>query len=178
MTFSFSPYSRSYSVHFSFSIFLRTSHHTPGQSVFVSHFLVFQFTCNIPGPTVGIFHFSRFSVPCHIPGPTVCISYFSRFWVSPHIFVQKLFVAHCHDFRFLEILQVLQCAFLIFHGFYFSCRNPGSMVCISPSSRFSLFLAISQFLQCVFLIWHFFRCFSPYGRCHSVCVSFSNIFFF
>jgi len=78
----------------------------------------------------------------------------------------------------LPIIQVIECVCIIFHGFYFSCRNPGSMVCISPSSRFSLFLAISQFLQCVFLIWHFFRCFSPYGRSHSVCVSFSNIFFF
>ena len=100
----FSPYSRSYSLHFSFSRF----------SVFLAIFQVpfceflifffFQFYCHLRGPTVCIFfnlfqcfsiystsysvflifHVFRFSH--HTAGPTVCISHFPCFSVFLAIF--------------------------------------------------------------------------------------------
>ena len=71
---------------------------------------------------------------------------------------------------FLAIFHVLKCVFLNFCDFQFSCHIPGSTVCISHFSRFSViksffkwssgcfsfsmifsFLAIFHFLQCTFL---------------------------
>ena len=93
-------------------------------------------------------------------------------------------------FSFLDIFQVLHCAFLIFHvfecflpysrskSFYvsfftffqFSCDIPGTIVCISHFSRLSIFLAIFHFLQCVFLIFHDFQ-FSCLIPGPTVCIS-------
>ena len=83
---------------------------------------------------------------------------------------------------FLDIFQVLQCTFLIFHIFHcflpysrsysvclifhvfkFSGHISGPAVCISHFSRFSLFLPIFKVLQCVYLIFHDFQCFLPYS---------------
>ena len=104
-------------------------------------------------------------------------------------------VSHFSRFRFLTIIQVLQCTFLIFHLFQ----------CILPYSRsyhvsfsFSLlvsFLAIIQLLQCICLIFHVFTVsrhilgskvsvshfpsllvFSPYSSSDSVCFSFFTFF--
>jgi len=73
----FSPYSWSYSVHFSFLTFF---------SDFVSFqvvkcmFLIFhdfQFSCHIPCPTMDISKFSTiFNFPRHNSRPKVCISHF------------------------------------------------------------------------------------------------------
>ena len=67
----FSPYSRSYSVCFSFCAFFR---------VFFFFFPIFQVLLCVS----LIFHVFQFSA--HIPGPIVCISRFPRFWVFLAIF--------------------------------------------------------------------------------------------
>ena len=67
----FSPYSRSYSVCFSFCTFFR---------VFFFFFPIFQVLLCVS----LIFHVFQFSA--HIPGPIVCISRFPRFWVFLAIF--------------------------------------------------------------------------------------------
>ena len=108
--FQFLAYSRSYSVHFSFSTFFSVSRHNAGPTVYFSHFSRFSVLLaifHIIQCAFLIFHlFTRFShfcpflhvfqVSCHIPCPTMWISYFSRLSV------------------FLAIILVLQCVFLIF----------------------------------------------------------------
>ena len=90
------------------------------------------------------FPFSTFlSVSRHIPGQTVFVSHFPRFSVfSPYSRSNSVFVSFFTFFSFLAIFHVLECEFLIFHVFQFSRHNPGSIVCISHFSRFSVFLAI------------------------------------
>jgi hypothetical protein len=83
-------------------------------------------------------------------------------------------VSHFSRFRFLTIIQVLQCTFVIFP--LFQCFSPYSRSYhVSFSfSFFVSFLAIFQVLQGIFLIFHVFHCFSPYSRFYSECVSYSN----
>ncbi|SFW05321.1 Uncharacterised protein [Chlamydia abortus] len=93
--------------------------------------------------------FSDFQFSRHIPGPSVCISHFSRFLVILSFFKTS---SGCFSFSmifsFLAILQVLQwtflnfpyfsvflaifpvlnCVFLIFRDFQFSCHIPGPSV--------------------------------------------------
>jgi hypothetical protein len=116
----FSPYSRSYSVHFSFFMFFSVFCHIPHQTVFVSHFpRFFSFLAKIQVTQCvflifHVFHYflpySRsysvwfsfctfYSVSRYNPGPIECISHISQFSVC------------------LAIFQVLQCAFLILHVF-------------------------------------------------------------
>ena len=138
----FSPCSRSYIVHFSFSTFFTVSRHIPGLtlsfshfpsfSVFLAIFLFIQCLCII---------FYVFQFCPHNPGPTVFISDFPRFSV------------------FLDKFQVLLCDFLIFFlfpglspysrsysvQFSFSTlfsvsrHNPGQTVFLSHYQRFSIF---------------------------------------
>ena len=95
-----SPYSRSYSVHFSFFTFF-------------SDFVIFQ----VVKWMFLIFHDFQFS--CHIPRPTVDISKFSSFFQfsSPYFTSYSVYFSFSVIFSFLAIFQVLQCAFLIFHVF-------------------------------------------------------------
>jgi hypothetical protein len=53
---------------------------------------------------------------------------------------------------FLAIFKVKQCFFHIFHIFQFCHHIPGTTMCISYFSWFSVFLAIFHVLQCVFVI--------------------------
>ena len=111
----FLPYSRSYSVHFSFFTF--------------SSFNIFQ----VIECLCLIFHVFQFAH--QNPGPTLCIFYSSRFTL------------------FLAVFQVLHCVFLILHDFQcflpyfmsnlvvscqFSHHSPGSRVCVSHFTRFSV----------------------------------------
>ena len=122
----FSSYSRSYSVHFSFSIFSSVSSHIPGQTVFLSHFprlsgfspysrsnsvhfKIFTFYMSLTifqvrDCVVLIVHDFQYS--CHTQGPTLCIPNFSRFSM------------------FLAIFHFLQYVFLIFHDFQCSHHSP------------------------------------------------------
>jgi len=110
----FLPYSLSYSVHFSFSMFFRVSCHSLCPTVCVSHFphcslflVIFQFLQCVRNI------FDVFQVSSRIPDPTVCIFHFPRFS------------------EFLAIFQVLQFVFLFFH--VFKCFSPYSRptVCVS-----------------------------------------------
>ena len=176
----FSPYSRSYSVTFSFFTFFSVSHHTPGPTVWLSHFSrfsvflaifqfivwlclifpIFQFSHQNPGPTVCIYHISRFSVFLAIFQFLQCVFLILHFFqgllpyfISYHVsFPFSLFVS------FLAIFQVLQCEFLILLVCQISCHIPVPTVCISHL--------------------HVFQCFSPYSRSYSVCVSFYTFFSF
>jgi hypothetical protein len=58
----FWPYSRSYSVHFSFFTFFSDFCHITCHNVFVSNFPRFSIFSHIPGPTVSNIHFPQFSV--------------------------------------------------------------------------------------------------------------------
>ena len=147
----FLPYSRSYSVHFSFLTFFGV-------------FAIFQcLQC-----AFLIFYVFQFSQ--HIPGPRVCIAHFSRF---------SVFLTICqviHDcvlfFSFLAIIQVLQWSFLIVH--IFQCFSPYSSsysVCVSFSTffSFSFFLFLFLFLFCFVL---------PFCRSYSVPFTLFHVFQF
>ena len=143
-----SPYSRSYSVQFSFSTLFSVSRHIPGHTVFVSHFPRFSVFSPYSWSSSVLFSFFTFSVfleifhdlqyvfhifhdfhfSHHIPGPTVCIFYFP-------------------------------CAFLSFYVFSVFCLIPDSIVSISHFLRFSMFLAIFQILYRALLIFQVFSVF-------------------
>ena len=79
-------------------------------------------------------------------------------------------------FSFLAVIQVLQCAFLIFH--VFECFSPYSRSYsgfVSFSTSFS-FLAIIQVQHCVFHIFHVFQ-FSSHTPGPIVCISHISLFF-
>ena len=123
----FSPYSRCFSVHFSFFTFFSDSVIFQVVKWMFLIFHDFQFSYHIPGPTVTFLSFPYFSVflaifhvlKCvflifrdfqfsrHIPGPTVCISHFSRFSVISSFFKSS---SGCFSFSmifsFLAIFHV------------------------------------------------------------------------
>ena len=73
----FSPYSRSFSVHFSFFKFFSDIVIFQVVKWMFLIFHDFQFSCHIPCPIVDICKFSTyFSFPRHISRPKVCISHF------------------------------------------------------------------------------------------------------
>ena len=121
-----------------------------------------------------------------------CLSFY-----SPYSSSYSVCVSFSTFSDFIDIFQVLHCAFLTFYifqsflpysrsysvrfSFYtlffrFSRNIPDPKVCVSHYSRFSVFLAICQVLRYAFLIIHAFQCFSPYSRSYSVCFSFSMFF--
>ena len=129
-------------------------------------FLIFHvFQCFLP--------FSR-SYRVYVSFSTL-LNFLAKIQVSnPHI---------SHFSLFLTIFQVLQCAFLIFHGFScFSAYSRCYSVCFSFYSFVSFlaifhvlqcafliflvhsFLAILEVLQCAYPIFHVFQCVSPFSR--------------
>ena len=149
---NFSPYSRSYSTHF--------SRHNPGLTLCFSLFSRFSVL-------LAIFHIIQCAFL--IFHPFQCFSPYSR--------SNNICVSFFTYFRFLAIILVLQCVFLFFHVFhcFFLPYFTSYSVCFSFSMIFST-LAIFQVLPCVFRIFHLFQCFSQYSRSYSVCVSFSTFF--
>jgi hypothetical protein len=186
----FSPYSRSYTVEFSFFMY----------SVCLAIFQVIECLCLI-------FHVFQFSH--HYPGPTVCISHFFMFFtVSFHVFLILQFFQCLSPYSryyhvsfsfsllvsFLGIFLFLQCAFLIFHVFSVSCHIPGHKVFVSHFSRFTVFSLYSRSYCVHFSFFNFFSVsrhipdhivlmshfplfsvFSPESRSYSVYFSF-NVF--
>ena len=169
----FNPCPTLYIAHFShFSVFLAIF-----QWLWLI-FNVFQFCCHIEGPTVCVSHILSFSlflsifhvVPCefliflvcqvsrHKPGPITWFSFFLLLLVS-----------------FLNIFQVLQCAFFIFHVFQCLSYCTSYRVCVSFSTVVFLFITI-QVLRLIFVIFQVFDCYLPYSRSYSVCFSFSRFF--
>ena len=172
----FSPYSKSYSVHFSFYsflIFLAIFHLIHFLFFIFLVFLFFFFFDCLFFVFFGFFffplsrsysvHFTLFHVfkfSCHIPAPKVWISHFPHFTV------------------FFAIFHSLQYVYLIFHVFQFSCHILGPWLCISHFPPFLVFLAILKALPCEFLIFFRFPGLSPYSRSYSVHFSFSTFFSF
>jgi hypothetical protein len=120
----FSPYSRSYSVCFSFFTFFRFFFFFAIVQVLESVFVFPRFSVFLPYSRSYSVHFSLFtfiSVSGPIPGhiPCLCLIF--------------------HLLSFLAICQVLQCFCLIFHVFQFSPNIPGRKVCISHFPRFTVF---------------------------------------
>jgi hypothetical protein len=118
----FSPYSRSFSMHFSFFRFF--SDFVIFQVV-MWMFLIFhdvRFSFHIPCPTVDISKFSTlFSFPRHISRPKVCICHFPWFSVvSPY---SRSYSMHFSFFTFVSdfvSFQVVKWMFIIFHPLPFS----------------------------------------------------------
>jgi len=138
----FLPYSKSYSVHFSYSTFVSVSCHLPSNTVFVTHFssiLDFLATFQVEKCAFRIFHVFFLS----FLGPKVCIINFSVF---------------------LAIFQVLLCAFVIFHLFHFFL--PYSLIWQCGLIIFLIFLFSRHILGPTVCIFHFshFQCFLPYPR--------------
>ena len=110
----FSPYSRSYSVHFSFFTLIsdfvifqvvkwmlpifddfQFSCHIPCSSVDISKLSSFlSFTRHISGTKLCIFIFRDFQFSRHIPGPTVCISHISCIQGYCHFSKRHVDVSH------------------------------------------------------------------------------------
>ena len=118
-----------------FSVFL-TKFQDLQCSFLIFHF--FQFSRHIPGSRVCISHFSRFWLFLTVFQVIECLCLilqlltFSRNNTGPTLCMYRFYVSHCflpHSrsysvcfsfstiFIFLSILQVLQCAFLIFPVF-------------------------------------------------------------
>ena len=118
----------SYSVCYSFQMFIRVSRHISFPTMFIL-FLICQFSCHNLGLTMCNFHFSR---------PTVCVSHFT----CVSVFLANL-MSHYVSFSFssfvifLAILQVLQCAIFIFHGFQCFSLYFKSFIVVSHFPRFS-----------------------------------------
>jgi len=140
---SFSPYSRYWSVNFSFYMFSIFFPIFQVQKCVYLTFHVVQFSRHIPGLAVCVFHFSRFSVfICQSPSPRVCVSILPRFSVfSPHSrsYTVHFFFIFSHFSVFLAIFQVISCLCLIFYLFKFSRHIPSPTACVSNFPRFSVF---------------------------------------
>ena len=168
------PYSRSSSVHFSFTRFFLVSCHTTGQTMFVSHFpcfFSFLTIIQVLECVFLIFHvfdcfwpYSRsYSVfPSFVPhnrSNNVCISFSMFFQFSHHDPGSRVCISHFSRFwLFLTVFQVIECLCLILQLLTFSRNNTGPTLCISR-----------------FYVSH---CFLPHSRSYSVCFSFSTIFIF
>ena len=163
----------------------------------------FQFSCHTPGPTVRIFHFPHFSVflaifqvkqwfclifhffsvfSPYFRSYRVHFSFSTFFSVPRHISILTVYVfLFSMILSFLALLQVLKCAFLIFHVFgSFLPYSRSYSVFLSFSTLFSFhaIFHISCHIPGAFLIFLVFQYFSPYFTSYSVCISFSMIFCF
>jgi hypothetical protein len=160
----FSPYSRSYTVHFSFSTLLSGSCLILGYTMFVTHFL----------PFVCLIDFSAYSRSYSV----FFFFFFRVFQCFSSIFhVLKCVYLIFHVFQYSRQIPILQCAFLISHVFH--CFLPYSTsyhVCFSFSTFFC-FLAIIQVLMCTFLTFQLIQFSLPYSRFYSVYFSFFFTFF-
>ena len=76
---------------------------------------------------------------------------------------------------FIAIIQILQCAFLIFHVFTFSHQIPSHTVFVSYFPRFSVFFPQSSSYSVYFSYLKFFTV-SYHIPCPKVCFSFHTFF--
>ena len=173
----FSPYSRSYSVHFSFSNLFSVSSHIPGPTVCISTFSVFLTIFQVLQCVFLIvrdFLFSR-----HTPGSTVCIFILQVFHYFLPYTNSKCF---CLIFQVFKLFSPYSRTYSMHFSFstLFSvpCHISHPTVCFSHFPFIFSFFAILQLLQCAFLIFHVFQCLLPYYTSYSVCFSFSMIFSF
>ena len=174
----FSPYSRSYSVHFSFFTFFSDFVIFQGVKWLFLIFHDFQFSCHIPCPIVDISKFSNFfSFPRNISRPKVCIFHFLWFSVfSPYSWSYCVHFSFFTFFSDFVIFQVVKWMFLIFHDFQFSCHIPRPTVDISKFSTLFSFPRHISLLKVCTSHFSWFSLFSPYSRSYSVHFSFFTFF--
>jgi hypothetical protein len=148
------PYSRSYSVHFSF----------------------FTVSCNIPGHLVFVFLLACFSVFLTILHVSLSFSSFFRILAIFQVLL-CVCVTFSTFFSFLTTVQVLECVFLILHIFpcflpYFSSYHGFLIFLVCQFSRHiqGPIVSVSHFAHLSF--------FSTYSRSYSVCFSFFKFFSF
>ena len=91
----------------------------------------------------------------------------------PYSRSNSFFISFSTFFSFHDILLVLQCVFLIFHVFQFSCYTPGHTVCICLLPHVLMFLTTFPIKQCWYLIFHVFQ-FSRHNP--GVSISFFTLF--
>jgi hypothetical protein len=128
----FSPYSRSYSVCFSFSTFFRFFFgfvfcflpYSRSNSVCVSFSMIFSFLAVFQ--VLQCVFLIQHVFQCFLP--------YSRSY--------SVYFSFCTFSVFLAIMQVLPCEFLIFLVCQLSCHIPCPTVCVSHSPRLSVFLAM------------------------------------
>jgi hypothetical protein len=174
----FSPYSRSYSVHFSLSTFFSVSWHISCHTVFASHFPRFirVFLPYSRSYNVYFSFFRFFSVSPHISLPKVCVSHF--LWLSVSWPYSRSYTVHLLFSTFfqlfLAILQVPQCLFLIFCFFSVFLTYSRSY---SVHFSFPTFFGISCHISChIVFTSHFprFSVSSPYSRSYNFISHFSR----
>ena len=175
----FSPYSTSYSLLFSFSMIFTFPFIL---QVLQCAFLIFHdFECFSPYSWSYSVHFSFstfLSVSNHVGGPTLCVSHFPWFSVFSPYSRPTVCISHFSRFSvFLAIFHVLQCVFLIFHDFQFSCHTPCPTVCIFI---LHVFIVSRHIPDKTVFVSHFsrFSVFLPYSSSYSVPFSFSTLLLF
>ena len=102
------------------------------------NFHVIHFSPHIQVIECSCLIFQDFQFPRHNPGTTVYILHFLRY--SPFFAINFRSLCVCFSFsmilNFHALLQVLQCAFLIYHVFPFSWHIPGQTIFVSNFPRF------------------------------------------
>ena len=149
----FLPYSKSYSVHFSYSTFVSVSCHLPGNTLFVTHFssiLGFLATFKVEKCAFSIFQVF-FQFPRHITCPKVCIIIFQCLLPYFRSYCVHLSFSTFFTFFFAIFLDSTVWAYHFPRFSIFSTYSRSYSVHFSFFT-FSVFLAISQVLKCPFLI--------------------------
>ena len=153
----FSPYSRSYSVHFLFSPFLSVSRQFSLNTVCVSFSTFFSFLAIFQVLECVLLNLHVFQCFSNFPGHTFFVSHFPRYSVfSPHSRSYSVCVSFCNLLRFLAIIQVLHCVFLLSKFLTVSRHIPSPTVCFSHIPRFSVFSPYSRSYSVFFSVWKFF----------------------
>jgi len=113
------------------------------------------------------------NVSHHFPDQRVFISHFTCFSVFlSYSMSLSLHFSFSSFSVFIALFHLLQCIFLIFHDFQFSCHIPGPTVCIS---HFPPFQCFSPYSRSKMFVSHFprFSVFLSYCMSYSVNFSFS-----
>ena len=174
----FSPYSRSYSVHFLFSPFLSVSRQFSLNRVCVSFSTFFSFLAIFQVLECVLLNLHVFQCFSNFPGHTFFVSHFPRYSVfSPHSRSYSVCVSFCNLLRFLAIIQVLHCVFLVSKFLTVSRHISGPTMCVSHFPQFSFFSPYSRSYSVHFLFSPFLSVSRQFSL-NSVCVSFPRFSIF
>ena len=112
----FLPYSKSYSVHFSYFMFFIVPRDIQSPAILISHFPAWSvYSPYSRSNSVHFSFFMFFSVSRHISGTTMWVSPFPRLsFFSPYSRSYSVCVSFSTFFSFLAIFQTLQCTFHCF----------------------------------------------------------------
>ena len=167
------------SLFFSICMFFSVSYQIPGLTPFESNFARFSVFSPYSRSYSVFFSFCMFfSVSHHIPGQTFFVSHFPRYSVfSPHSRSYSVCVSFCNLLRFLAIIQVLHCVFLLSKFLTVSRHISGPTMCVSHFPQFSFFSPYSRSYSVHFLFSPFLSVSRQFSL-NSVCVSFPRFSIF